>query len=166
MALTGAILPKNMPMQLPNMNKRKQYFPVQHQSLINKKKQKTETFLSYPIYFPLCNIHQRKQIKMKFTQLRIYFNVVCQVNIVKNKASKERGHLISKVHNTEVKWSTKSFIFRTKKVSKELRQNLVGWIMKNSNVHESPIACDTLLITDAESGVKWIVPKIFLKCSM
>ena len=38
--------------------------------------------------------------------------------------------------------------------------------MKNPNVRESPIARDTLLITDAEYGVKWIVPKLLLECSM
>ena len=49
---------------------------------------------------------------------------------------------------------------------KALRQKLVEWIIKNSNVLESPIARDTLLITDAESRVKRIVLKIFLECSM
>ena len=38
--------------------------------------------------------------------------------------------------------------------------------MKNSNVHESPIACNTLHITYAEFGVKWRVPKRLLECSM
>ena len=38
--------------------------------------------------------------------------------------------------------------------------------MKISNVRESPIAGDTLLITDAEYGLKLRVPKILLKCSM
>ena len=38
--------------------------------------------------------------------------------------------------------------------------------MKHSNVRESPIARDTLLITDAESGVKRRVPKLILECSM
>ena len=38
--------------------------------------------------------------------------------------------------------------------------------MKNSNVHESPIARDTLIITDAEYGVKRIVPKLLLEFSM
>ena len=69
-------------------------------------------------------------------------------------ASTNRGHLIAQVHNTEVKWSIKPSIVRTKKVSKALRDKLVGRITKNTNVRESPIACDTLLITDAESGVK------------
>ena len=52
------------------------------------------------------------------------------------------------------------------KVSKSLRQKLVQWIMKKSNVSESPIACDTLLVTDAESGIKRIVPKLLLECSV
>ena len=47
-----------------------------------------------------------------------------------------------------------------------LRQKLVEWIMKNSNVCESTIACDALLITDAEYGVKRRVTKILLECSM
>ena len=38
--------------------------------------------------------------------------------------------------------------------------------MKNSNVCESLIASDNLLITDAESGVKWRMPKLLLECSM
>ena len=37
--------------------------------------------------------------------------------------------------------------------------------MKNSNVRESPIARDILLITDAESVVKQRVPKLLLECS-
>ena len=32
--------------------------------------------------------------------------------------------------------------------------------MENSNVRESPISRDTLLITDAEYGVKWRVSKL------
>ena len=38
--------------------------------------------------------------------------------------------------------------------------------MKNSNVRESPIARDTLLIIDTEYGVKHRVPKLLLECSM
>ena len=40
------------------------------------------------------------------------------------------------------------------------------WIMKKSSLRESPIACDTLLITDAESWVKHRVSKLLLECSM
>ena len=38
--------------------------------------------------------------------------------------------------------------------------------MKKSNVREYEIARDTLLIIDAESGIKWRVPKLLLECSM
>ena len=38
--------------------------------------------------------------------------------------------------------------------------------MKNSNVRQSPITRDTLLITDADSKVKRRVPKLLLECSM
>ena len=38
--------------------------------------------------------------------------------------------------------------------------------MKNSKVCESPIARDTLLITDAEYRVKLRVHKLLLECSM
>ena len=38
--------------------------------------------------------------------------------------------------------------------------------MKNSNVCESPISHDTLLITDAESRVKRRVSKLLLECFM
>ena len=80
-------------------------------------------------------------------------------------ASTKCGHFISKVHNIEVKWSIKSCIFQTKKVINVLRKKLFEWIMKNSNVRESPISRDTLLITDAESGVKRRAPKLLLECS-
>ena len=92
---------------------------MQNLSVINEKKQKTEMFLSYTILCQLCHIHQRNQIKTKLTQLRIYFNVACQVNITK-KASTKRGHLIPQVQNTEVKLSMKPCIVLTKIVSKEL----------------------------------------------
>ena len=85
MAVTGAIFPKKMLMQFPDMNKRKKYCPMQHLLVINENKQKTEKLLSYPILCPLCRFHQRKHIKTKFILLRIYFNVSCQVHTVKKK---------------------------------------------------------------------------------
>ena len=33
-------------------------------------------------------------------------------------------------------------------------------------MREYPIDRDTLLVTDAESGVKWIFPKLLLECSI
>ena len=73
-----------MPMQLPEMIKEK---ILSHATSVGnkQKKQKTEKLLSYPILSPLCHLHQRKQIKTKFTQLRIYFNIACQVYIFVKK---------------------------------------------------------------------------------
>ena len=47
-----------------------------------------------------------------------------------------------------------------------MRQELVDWIMKNSNVRQSPITRDTLPITDADTKVKRRVPKNLLELSM
>ena len=38
--------------------------------------------------------------------------------------------------------------------------------MKNSNVRQSPITRDTLLIAEADTKVKRRVPKLLLECSM
>ena len=38
--------------------------------------------------------------------------------------------------------------------------------MKNSNVRQSPITRDTLLIVKADTKVKRRVPKLLLECSM
>ena len=67
-----------------------------------------------------------------------------------------------------MKWSFKPCIIRTKKISKALRQEIVDWIMKNSNVRQYPITRDTLIITDADADtkVKRRVPKLLLECSM
>ena len=74
--------------------------------------------------------------------------------------------MIAQVKNTSVKWSIKPCIVRTKKISKASRKETVDWIIKNSNVRESPITRDTLLIADADTQVKRRVPKLLLECSM
>ena len=74
--------------------------------------------------------------------------------------------MIAQVYNTDMKWSIKPYIVRTEKGSKTLRQKLVEWIIKNSNVGESSIARDTLIITDEEYGVKQRVQKLLLECPM
>ena len=111
------------------------------------------------------HLHQRRQIKTKFMQLRIYFNVAGQVHIFKKSFYKTwtfdcsspqySGEMVYQIMHCS-----------KKNISKALRQKLVEWIMKNSNVCESPIAHDTLLITDAESRVKRRVPKLLLECFM
>ena len=47
-----------------------------------------------------------------------------------------------------------------------MRNETVYWTMKNSNVCQSPINRDTLLIADADTKEKRRVPKILLECSM
>ena len=47
-----------------------------------------------------------------------------------------------------------------------LRKEPVDWIIKNSNVRQSPITRDTLLIADADTKVKRRVPKLLFECSM
>ena len=126
---------------------------MQHQSVINGKKTEDRKLWLYPILCPLCNLYQGKKIKTKFTQLRMHFNVVYQVHIAKEKrlpqmwtcdfsSPKYRGDMVYQtMHRLE------------KKNSKASRQKLVKWRIQNSNVRESPIARDTVLIIDAESGV-------------
>ena len=52
--------------------------------------------------------------------------------------------------------------YNKKKVSKALRKEIVDWILKKSNVCQSPITRDTLLISDADSKLKRSVPKLLL----
>ena len=65
-----------------------------------------------------------------------------------------------------MKGSIKPWIVGTKTISKALRQEIVDWRMKNSNVRQSPITRDTLLIADADTKVKRRVSKLLLECSM
>ena len=52
------------------------------------------------------------------------------------------------------------------KIIKALRQEIVDSIIKNSNVRQSPISRNTLLIADADSKVKRRVPELLLECSI
>ena len=45
-------------------------------------------------------------------------------------------------------------------------QEIVDWIMKNSNVHQSTITRDSLLISDADTKVKRRAQKLLLECFM
>ena len=85
MAMTGAIFPKQYANEIIPYEQRKKIFS--HATFVGNKRKQTEDRknLTYPILCPLCHIHQGKQIKTNFTQLRIYFNVACQVHIVGNK---------------------------------------------------------------------------------
>ena len=54
--------------------------------------------------------------------------------------------------NKSVKWSVKPQIVCEKKVDDALIQKVVGWVLRNSNVRESPIVRDTLLIDKHVNG--------------
>ena len=83
-----------------------------------------------------------------------------------DQAASTREHLKANINNNQVNWSQKPPILRSKKVSNELRQQVVEWILKNNHVRESPIARDTLLISHTSSTIKQRVPKLLLECSM
>ena len=51
-------------------------------------------------------------------------------------------HLIAQVKNKAVKWSIKPCIIRNKTISKALIKETVDWILKNTNVRQSPITRD------------------------
>ena len=88
------------------------------------------------------------------------------MHIVLNKGFYKTWTFDCSSHNIDVKWSMKPCIVQTETVRKTLRHKLVMWILKHSNMRESPIARDTFLITSTEYGVKLIVPKILLECSL
>ena len=108
-------------MQLPDMKKIKQYFPMQHLFVIDKNKQKIDIVLSYQILCPLCHLQKKKNQKevhaIKDLPQCSRSSAYCQ-----KKPSRKRGHLIAQVHNTAVEWSIKPFIVQRKKFSKTLRQ--------------------------------------------
>ena len=108
----------------------------------------------------------KKSYQNEVNTIKVLLQCSMSITYCKKKASAKLGHSSSQVHNTEVKWYIKPCIVQTNVFSKALRQELVDWIMKNSNVRESPIARDTLLISDAESAVKMRVPKLLLECYM
>jgi hypothetical protein len=85
---------------------------------------------------------------------------------LKKKLGAKCGTLMPERYNPKVKWSILPRTLRPKKVSDELRAQVVEWILKNSNVCQSPIVNDTLLIRNTETGDKQRVPKLLLECSM
>eukprot|EP00978_Attheya_sp_CCMP212_P034636 scaffold146167_cov65-Attheya_sp.AAC.1 len=85
----------------------------------------------------------------------------------RNRVSAKRAHLVlSMPTNKTVKWAVKPRIVCTKKVDDALIQKVVAWVLRNSNIRESPIVRDTLLIAEDSDGVKTRVPKLLLECSV
>ena len=147
------------------MNKRNK---LSHATSVGNKQKKTEdrktVFISNIVSIVSSTSKKEDQNEVHAINDLIQFSMSSAY--FRKKASTKRGHFIAQFHNTEAKCSIKPCIVQTKKVCKELRQKLVDWITKKSNVRESQIARDTLFITDIEYGVKRRVPKLLLKISM
>jgi hypothetical protein len=84
----------------------------------------------------------------------------------RHRVSAKRARLQSVQDDKTVKWAVKPRIVRKKKVDDTLIQKVVDWILRNSNIRESPIVRDTLLVDDDGDGVKTRVPKLLLECSV
>ena len=63
-----------------------------------------------------------------------------------------------------MKWAVKPRIVCKKKVYDALIQKVVDWVLRDSNVRELPIVCNTLLIDKHGNGVQTHVPKLLLEC--
>ena len=151
-------------MQLPDMNKRKK---LTHATSVSYKQEQTEDSKTFFIYniVSIVTSPSKKVDQNKVNAIKDLLQCSMSSSYCRTKmASTKRGHLIDQVQNTELKWSIKPCIVREKKVSKALRQKSVEWIIKNSNLRESPTSRDTLLFTDAESVVKQRVTKLLLVC--
>ena len=83
-----------------------------------------------------------------------------------HRVGAKRANLLTLSTDTTVKWSVKPRIVRQKKVDEALIQKVVDWVLRNSNVRESPIARDSLLIDEDGEGIKTRVPKLLLECSV
>ena len=167
MAVTGTILPKRYA-NVINRHEQKNKI-LSHATFVGNKQKQTEV----GIFFVISNIVSivtSPTKKMDHNEVHTITDLLqcsrssayCQ----RRTAFTKQEHLIAQVKNTSVKWSIKPRIVRTKKMGKSLRKEKFDWIMKNSNVCQSPITRDNLLIADADTKVKRRVPKRLLECSM
>ena len=159
MAVTGTILPKRYA-NVITQHEQKKTILSHATSIGNKRKQKEDrkTF----VITNIVSIVRSPSKKTDHNEVNAIRDLLqCSISSAyrqQRKASTKRGHLIAQVRNTSVKWSIKPRIVRTKKISKTLRKETVDWIMKSSNVRQSQITRDTLLIADADTKVKRRVP--------
>eukprot|EP00978_Attheya_sp_CCMP212_P012464 scaffold31102_cov31-Attheya_sp.AAC.1 len=76
----------------------------------------------------------------------------------RHRVSAKRAHLQSVQDDKTVKWVVKPRIVFKKKVDDTLIEKVVDWVLRNSNIRESPIVRDTLLIDEDGNGVKLVFP--------
>ena len=129
---------------------------MQHLLEINENKQKTEKTFVISNIVSIVSSPSKKTYQNEANAIQDLLQYSRSSAYRQQKtASTKRGHLIAEVKNTAVKWSIKA-----------LRQEIFNWIIKNSNVRQSPITRDNLIIADADSKVKRRVPKLLLEYSM
>ena len=166
MVVTGTILPEQYANVITQHEQKKNIVPCNICWKLTKTNRRKKHFCHIQYCFH-CVISIKKTDQNEVNAFRdlLPYNrssAYCQ----QKTASTKCGHLIAQVKNTLMKWSIKPCIVRTRKVSKSLTQEIVDWIMKISNVRQSPMTCDTLLIAYADSKVKRRVPKLLLGCSI
>ena len=167
MAVTGTILPKLYANVITQHEQKKEV--LSHATSVGNKQKQTEDRKTFVISNIVSIVTSQSKKTDHNEVIALQDLLQCSRSSAyrqQKRASTKRGHLIAQVKNTSVKCSIKPCIVRTKKISKALRQDIFYWIIKNSNLRQSPITRDTLLIADADSKVKHRVTKLLFECSM
>ena len=82
----------------------------------------------------------------------------------RHQVSAKQAHLLSVTTGKSMKWAVKPRIVCNKKVDYDLIQKVVDLVLQNSNVRESPIVRNTLLIDKHSNGVRTRAHKLLLEC--
>ena len=91
-----------MPIQLPDMNKRKTYCPMQHQSVINEKN-RTKTFFVISNIVSIMSSPSKKSDQNEVHAIK--YSLQCSMSSAYHQGKKDyikRVHLIAQVQNIEV----------------------------------------------------------------
>ena len=135
MAVTGTILPKRYANVITRHEQKKKI--LSHATSIGNKRKQTEDRKTFVIS-NIVSIMSSPSKKIDQNEVNSIQDLLqCSKSSAyrqQKRASTKRGHLIAQFKNTSVKWYIKPCIVRTKKTRKALRQEIVDWIMKNSNV--------------------------------
>ena len=86
--------------------------------------------------------------------------------LTRHRVSANQAQLLSEPNNKSVKWAVKPQIVCKKKLDDALIQKFVYWVLRNSNVSETTIVRDTLIIDKHGNGVRTRVPKVVPECSV
>ena len=144
MAVTGTIFPKQYANVITRHEQKKKM--LSHATSIENKRKQTEDRKTFVIsnIVSIVTYPSKKTDHNEVNAVQDLLQCIRSSEYRQRRtASTKRGHLIAQVKNTSVKWSIKPCIVIRKKVSKVLRQEIVDWIMKISNVCQSPITRDT-----------------------